>query len=233
MILPSDTGNDDVYPIRRAPAGLVVTADGNAPAWRTAAAVPLRFFHRQSSDHRPRTLVRLLYDNTALLLRFTVEDQYIRSVHTRFMDPVCTDSCVEFFVQPRPNAGYINFEINAGGTLLASRVMDPRRTAGGSLADARPLTPEEAASIEIASTLPAIVEPEIVEPTTWSVCARIPISIFLSDEAGARPAPGVEWRGNFYKCGDHTSHPHWASWRPIGDALNFHCPEYFGRLRFE
>ena len=39
------------------------------------------------------------------------------------------------------------------------------------------------------------------------------------------------WRGNLYKCGDRTSHPHWAAWSPV-DELNFHLPRCFGTLRF-
>jgi hypothetical protein len=45
-----------------------------------------------------------------------------------------------------------------------------------------------------------------------------------------RPVVGQRWRVNAFKCGDETSHPHWASWAPIGEALNFHQPEYFGWL---
>ncbi|MEW6117215.1 MAG: carbohydrate-binding family 9-like protein, partial [Nitrospirota bacterium] len=41
-----------------------------------------------------------------------------------------------------------------------------------------------------------------------------------------------EWRANFYKCGDATSHPHWASWAPV-EALNFHLPHCFGTICFE
>ena len=37
---------------------------------------------------------------------------------------------------------------------------------------------------------------------------------------------------NFFKCADDSSHPHWASWAPIGEALNFHQPQYFAPLRF-
>ena len=44
---------------------------------------------------------------------------------------------------------------------------------------------------------------------------------------GAPPVPGDRWRANFYKCGDETSHPHWASWSPVG-RLDFHRPQ---RLR--
>ena len=43
-------------------------------------------------------------------------------------------------------------------------------------------------------------------------------------------ASGQVWRANLYKCGDQTSHPHWASWAPIGEALNFHQPGFFGGL---
>ena len=45
--------------------------------------------------------------------------------------------------------------------------------------------------------------------------------------------PGQTWRGNFYKCADRSSHPHWASWSPLGEPLNFHTPQFFGPLRLE
>ena len=28
------------------------------------------------------------------------------------------------------------------------------------------------------------------------------------------------WRANFYKCGDDTSHPHWAAWSPLKKVNN-------------
>jgi hypothetical protein len=46
------------------------------------------------------------------------------------------------------------------------------------------------------------------------------------------PLAGQVWRGNFYKCGDRTSHPHWAAWSPV-DELNFHLPRCFGALRLD
>ena len=33
-------------------------------------------------------------------------------------DPVCEDSCVEFFVRPSCDKRYINFEVSAIGTML-------------------------------------------------------------------------------------------------------------------
>ncbi|MDA0991466.1 MAG: carbohydrate-binding family 9-like protein, partial [Verrucomicrobia bacterium] len=48
-----------------------------------------------------------------------------------------------------------------------------------------------------------------------------------------RPAPGVSWRSNLYKCGDATSHPHWLTWSPIDRPKpDFHVPDQFGTLTF-
>lgn len=220
-----------VYQVHPAPADLPVVPDWDHPGWTCAMTVSLTNFHSRSSDHRPRVQARLLYDAAHLYLQFRVEDRYVRVVSTRFMEPVCRDSCVEFFVRPQSGRGYFNFEINAGGTLLASHVVDWRRDEKG-LADRRPLAPEAAEHIRIVTTLTAPIDPEIVEPTIWLVAARIPYEVFEPYIEPVHPAPGDEWRANFYKCADNTSHPHWASWNPIGERLNFHCPDHFGRLSF-
>ncbi|MBF0230732.1 MAG: hypothetical protein HQK63_14285 [Desulfamplus sp.] len=48
------------------------------------------------------------------------------------------------------------------------------------------------------------------------------------------PALNVEWRANFYKCADKTSHPHWLTWSPVDfPKPNFHIHESFGILKFE
>jgi hypothetical protein len=77
------------------------------------------------------------------------------------------------------------------------------------------------------------VDPEIQGPVEWCLEYSIPLSIFEAYLGKAVDPAGGRWRGNFYKCGDETSHPHWASWSPIGEELNFHCPEHFGILEFE
>lgn len=68
----------------------------------------------------------------------------------------------------------------------------------------------------------------------WVVAYAIPIDLIaeLHGSLSARPAPGVRWRGNFYKCADGSSKPHWGQWAPVGDALNFHQPSRFGELIF-
>src|SRR5437763_15829891 len=92
------------------------------PAWRDVPALHVSHFRPESSDHRPRTECKLLYDSEGLFGIYRVVDRYVRCVHTRFQDPVYRDSCVELFVQPKVEAGYFNFEFNCGGALLASYI---------------------------------------------------------------------------------------------------------------
>ena len=79
--------------------------------------------------------------------------------------------------------------------------------------------------------MPAVVDPEITAKKTWQLVFRIPFALLAQYSGSLSIEKGAVWRANFYKCGDETSHPHWASWRPV-DALNFHLPRCFGYLQF-
>ncbi len=184
----------------------------------------------ESSSHHPATRFALLHDTHTLYLRFDVDDKYVRSVHSGFHAPVYQDSCVEFFVQPKQECGYFNFEINAGGTLLASYIEDPTRTSEGFKKFTR-LPPELCREIEVRATLTGPIDPEITTPLAWSLSLRLPLSVMEAFTGRLSCAPDNVWRGNFYKCADATSHPHWLSWSPVKE-LNFHAPECFGELRF-
>ncbi len=119
-----------------------LTARWDDPAWADRPALEIASFRPEGSDHRPRTQARLAYDDEGLGGIFHVEDRYVRSVQTRFGEPVYRDSCVEIFLQPKPDRGYLNFEMNAGGALLASHITDHRRTPDGFAAFTR-LTEED------------------------------------------------------------------------------------------
>jgi hypothetical protein len=213
------------YTVRRVPAAALEAIDfSHAEVGRLGHVRP------ESSDHRPETTFRVLHDGTNLYVRFDVLDRYVRAVQTAYQAPVCTDSCVEFFVRPNAGKGYFNFEVNAGGTLLLSFVEDPTRTASG-LKRATPVPEEWGRQVIIRSSLPAVVEPEIAGPVAWHVCYQVPFAL-LEAFVGAAGRGGAVWRANFYKCGDKTSHPHWLSWSPVS-ALNFHLPECFGELSLE
>jgi hypothetical protein len=199
--------------------------------WQQAEEARIDRFHAASSSHRPVARARLLYDAANLYLRYRVDDCYVVARHAQFQDPVWRDSCVEFFVQPKPSRGYFNFEINCGGTLLAYYIEDPTRTPQGFARFTR-LAGEHCDRIRIAHSLPSIVMPELEGPIVWHIACRIPLAVLECYAGPLYPLAGQAWRGNFYKCADDSSHPHWASWAPIGEELNFHQPECFAPLRF-
>jgi Carbohydrate-binding family 9 len=177
----------------------------------------------ESNGYAPETRFYVLHDGQALYVQFRVSEATVRSVQTAYQSPVYTDSCVEFFVQPVRGKGYFNLEINAGGTLLASYIEDPTRGPNG-FAKWTPLDWAWGKQIEIRSSLPRVVEPE--QALDWTLRYRLPWALL---EQYAGPITEKNWRGNFYKCGNATSHPHWVSWAPL-TARNFHLPACFGSL---
>jgi hypothetical protein len=208
-----------------------LNGDWDHPCWRASETILINHFRPESGDHRPTTEARIVFSHEGLHLIFRVQDQYVRCVQTALNGPVCTDSCVEFFVQPLEQKGYLNFELNCGGTLHASYIADPTRTDSG-FADCSLLSEADAARVDIFHSMPSVVEPELRDPTTWVNQIFIPFALFSNCVGELGPIRGQTWRANFYKCGDKTSHPHWAAWSPVRE-LNFHDPECFGEIVFE
>ena len=133
-------------------------------------------------------------------------------------------------MQPRPDGGYFNFEFNCGGALLASYILDPTRVPGG-FRKFTPLSTADGDRIEVASTLPPLVPPEICAETLWHLNFFIPFSVLSTYTGGLDLSGRHPWRANFFKCADDASRPHWGAWAPV-DALNFHLPHCFGWLDF-
>lgn len=221
------------YTIRKAADVPAPSADWSAPVWQTAETLRVTHFPWEDSGHRPDVQARVLYDDQALHVHFRVEDQYVRAVAERFQDSVCLDSCVEFFVSPLPDSeAYFNFEVNCGGTMLLHRCPSASERAVGRTTEN--VRDDEGATIQIAHSLPKIVEPEIAEKTTWTLEYRVPFALFSSYFDCPVPSQGDQWRANFYKCGDATPHPHWGSWAPVGtERPNFHQPTYFQPILFD
>ncbi|HEV7298913.1 MAG TPA: carbohydrate-binding family 9-like protein [Tepidisphaeraceae bacterium] len=222
------------YTVKSVPPGLLDEFNWDGSVWGAAEVANIDQFHARSSDHHPRTRVRVMHDGRSIFLKFKVDDRYVLSRATEYGGRVWEDSCVEFFVQPVAGKGYFNFEINAGGTLLVRYIEDPTRLPDGSgLAKQTPVSPELAERVSISRSLPRTVWPEMVEPTKWWIGCLIPLPVLEAYAGDLGNLSGQRWRANFYKCADASSHPHWASWSPIGEELNIHQPRYFGEVMFE
>jgi hypothetical protein len=206
----------------------------DSPAWRDADVADVASFHPQSSDHRPTTRAKILHDDEGLYVIFHVADRHVVCTRTENQSLTSKDSCVEIYLQPFPGEkGYFNFEMNCGGALLLFYVIDPTRNNPG-IFRYKHIVPESLIdTMRIYHSLPKTLAAEITEPVEWTVEYFVPYSL-LEAYVGQLPPPEKRnWRGNFHKCADESSHPHWASWSPIGDELNFHVPKYFAPFQFE
>lgn len=221
--------NTKTYRVRKLTAPLTVDADWNKPQWQNIPAAPLTLFMGEKPAHFPKVEFKVAYDPNNIYVIFRVEDQYVRAVQQGYQSAVCTDSCVEFFFTPSADIrqGYFNLETNCGGTIL----MHTQTARGVNWIE---LDSADLDKISIAHSLPTIVEPEIQTPTIWTVEYRLPFSILEKYAPVVKPAAGVTWKANFYKCADQTSHPHWLTWSRVDlPKPDFHRPEFFGTLIFE
>ena len=129
-----------------------------SPAWGRAPALVVGHFHPTSSDHRPRTEVKLVHSGDALHVLFRVDDRYVRSIHTDFESDTYKDSCVELFMQPEGRVGYFALEVNCGGAFSLRYIEDPRRTPNR-FVKWTAVSADDAARVRIAHSMPAVVEP--------------------------------------------------------------------------
>ena len=197
----------------------------NAP-WSGLPALSVGHYLWLDNGYRPKVEARLGWTRAFLYVRFRVEERRVRVRYTKFQDPVYKDSCVEFFVDmvPEKRLGYVNFETNAAGTLLAA--FGPDRS------HRTPLWPEDLAGFEASASIPGPVDGEH-GAADWTLEYRVPLALFKKLYA-EEIAPGHRAAANFYKCGDDTEVAHYGAWSPVGTpGPDFHRPEFFGDLVFE
>ena len=218
------------YVVKRAAEPVTIDANWDKPAWKNVQPVELTFYMGEKPEHIPGVQAKVAYDDANIYVIFRVDDNYIKAVAAKNQDPVCRDSCVEFFFTPGVDisSGYMNMETNCCGKML----LYFQKSRGVGIVE---VADEDLAKIEIARSLPFnTIADEIQTPTVWTLEYRLPISVMEKYMPVVKPGKGVVWKGNFYKCADQTSKPHWLTWSYVGKPKpDFHRPDFFGTLVFE
>jgi len=198
--------------------------DPSAP-WMELPSLAIGHYLWLDNGYRPSVDVRLGYSRTFLYARFRVGERRVRVKYTKFQDPVYKDSCVEFFIDvfPESRLGYVNFETNAAGTLLAA--FGPDRF------HRKPLWPEDLAGFDVSASIAGPLDGEH-GGESWTLEYRVPLALFHK-LYGQEVRPGQRAAANFYKCGDETEVPHYGAWSRVDTASpDFHRPEFFGEIVF-
>jgi hypothetical protein len=224
------------YSITRKTTPPPLSADPRSPWWSNVPALNISSFYFKSTRCRPIAQAKVAYSPGILHVLFQVKDRFIRCRETQPHSKVWNDSCVEFFVRPRPDrplddgGGYFNFEITAAGVPLASYIEDPQKVGGLP----RKMHRFPVSDLRQLHIIPSITPPPPFthpEPLTWSLHYSIPISILEKYVGRLGPLAGQSWHANFFKCCG-GKHGHGASWSSIGAPANFHQPARFGHLYF-
>ncbi len=214
---------------KKIPDQMAINADWEKEEWKDIEAVTLKNYMGEKTEHFPKAMAKVGYDDNNIYLIFKVEDQYVRAVAKEHQGGIWEDSTVEFFFSPDSDVtkGYFNLEVNCGGKMYF-QFQEKRGV------NKNKVTAEEFEKVEVAHTMPEIVDPEIKEPTTWFLEIKVPLAILSTRAEIVKPQAGTKWRCNFQKCGEKTSHPHYLTWNKIDyPKPNFHMPEFFGTLIFE
>ncbi|MFA5328538.1 MAG: carbohydrate-binding family 9-like protein [Prolixibacteraceae bacterium] len=184
----------------------------------------LEIVNWEEFPYKPDVTLQIGYNEEELFLQYKVNEQSVKAEITQSNGRVWTDSCVEFFLSPEGNDEYYNLEMTCIGMALLGF-----RKKGSEAIHA---SEEQIATIRRISSLGARSFPERKVQTEWKITIAIPWKAFFKHSL--KPVSGKKMRGNFYKCGDELSVPHFVSWTKIKtEKPSFHEPDFFGGLEFE
>lgn len=172
----------------------------------------------------PQVHFRIAHTGETIWLSFQVEESHVLARHLIPNSPTHKDSCVEFFLDPKKNGHYYNFEFNAIGTV---------HLAYGQNVEEREFVPPALIEGMIRCHSDLGTQPlDIKENKSWRLTVIIPAGILIHDQLS--DLSGLQTRANFFKCGDETDQPHYLTWNRVEtDKPSFHQPQYFGALLFE
>lgn len=223
-----ESRNTPVCYVSKLTRPMKIDADWNKPQWKKAKPVVIQNYMGDIPAFKPEAKAKIMYDDENIYVIFQVKDRFVRCLTDRINGPVYKDGAVEFFFAPDQAQPllYFNLETNCGGTPLMHFNLVPRK-------ESKRLTEDDIKKVEIAASLPRIIDPELKEPVTWTLEYKIPLELLEKYASVTRPAKGVEWRANFYKIAENSSNPHYITWALVeNEKPDFHKPQFFGKLIF-
>lgn len=174
--------------------------------------------------YRPKVSFKIAHNGSHLFIQYFVVENEILAKIKEDNGAVWTDSCVEFFISFNSSPFYYNAEFSCIGKALLGYRKERKDVVYGNH--------NIMSSIKRYSSLGIDNFERKKGDFEWNLLLVIPASAFWMSELES--FCGVEARGNFYKCGDDLSTPHFLSWHPINtEKPNFHLPNFFGVLSFE
>jgi len=175
---------------------------------------------RATDNSRPRleTTVAVFADDTHLNVLFRAEDDEVVATHLVHDAALYEEDVVEIFVAPVDPSHYFEIEVNPLGTTFDARIVSPNGTRASMQVDL---------GWECADLFAAVRK----TPNCIETIVRFPFASLGVE----RPAPGAEWRGNFFRIDRSKSRGNeFSAWSAtFKNPPDFHVTSAFGRMRFD
>ncbi len=199
------------------------TDDSKGCVFRTSALIETMPWRKAGEPlHTARAEVQ--YDSEALYVRMRSYETMPLATRRNFGDPVCRDSCLEFFFAPKAgDNAYFNFELNPLAATYTGFSPEGTRQSSRLVSD-----PDAADNTLFKASASS-------GPVFWEVSYKIPYSFIRRYVPDFKtPEPGDVLRCNFYTCCDDAPVPYYSVWHNIdAPSPDYHRPECFGALVFE
>lgn len=180
---------------------------------------PINITPWPAHPYRPDVSFTVMHCNDAILLKYSVNENYTQARFHGINDPVYNDSCVEFFIGFDHLPYYYNLEFNCLGTALIGYGKDRHREL---------LSKDIIGKVRSYSTLQSGFSEG---PCQWKLTVVIPFDIFCYNNIST--LAGRKAHANFFKCGEQLPQRHYCVWNHIDSPKpDFHLPEYFGSVIF-
>jgi hypothetical protein len=182
------------------------------------ACQPLQLL-RATDGEEPKleTTVAIYADSECLDLVYQAHDGAVVATYLGHDEPLYEEDVVEVFLAPGDICRYYEIEVNPLGTTFDARIESPDGV-------------RATMKIDLAWTCENLFAAIRKTPGMVETIVRIP---FASLDV-PRPAPGDEWRGNFFRVDrDKSRGDEYSAWSPtLKNPADFHVPGSFGRIVF-
>lgn len=184
------------------------------PDWSKIPVMPINTPYKGSEQFPITAQAQLCWDDEGILVHLSTAESDIRCTYTGITDPVCQDSCLEFFFSPTEAPTYFNIEFNLNCAMYLGY--------GNCIEDLIRLNFEGENRFEPHANR---------TDDGWEIFYHVPFSFVKQFFPNFKAYEGLHFRGNCYKCGDLTPNRHYYSWSPIvGGNFRFHRPDCYGEL---
>lgn len=192
-----------------------------------------------------RTRVKLLWDDNYLYVGAELTEEHIWGTMTERDSPLHRNNAFEIFIDPDGDShNYIEFQVNALGTIMDLFLTKPYRDGGRTLSDWNFLDHQVAVSVD-----GEINRPQPGGDEKWTVEIALPLHAIQEAAPGRVPSPGDQWRIQFARAqrfldvvdgeyvlrrqpgSDREMGADYWSWAPQG-LVNLHYPEMWGFMQF-